>query len=65
MFYLFYQVLQINFRFIIKNNICTYDPPAFRDFQIGLCKTVVSGTYDGFVILNVMGLFFIHLLPNL
>ena len=47
-FYLLYQVLQINLPVIVKkNNICTYDPFAFRDFQIGLCKTVVSGTYDG------------------
>ena len=47
MFYLFYQLLQINLRVIMKNNICTYDLIAFRDFQIDLCKTVVSGTYNG------------------
>ena len=41
LFYLFYQVLQIALRAIIKNKICTYEP------QIDLCKTVVSGTYDG------------------
>ena len=31
----------------MKNNVCTYDPIAFRNFQTDLCKTVVSGTYDG------------------
>ena len=40
-------MLQINLRVIIKNNICTYDLIAFSDFQIDLCKTVVSDTYDG------------------
>ena len=47
--YLLYQVLQINLPVILKYNICTYDLLAFRYFQIGLCKTVVSGTYDSLV----------------
>ena len=29
-FYLLYQVLQINLRVVLKNNICTYDPLAFK-----------------------------------
>ena len=44
-FLFIFQVLQIDLRVIIKNNICTYRSPlAFRDFQMGLCKTVVRGT---------------------
>ena len=39
-----------------KNKICTYDLMAFRDFQIDLCKTVVSGTYDGLALNGKHGL---------
>ena len=58
MFYLFYQ--QINLRIIMKNNICTYDLIAFRDFQIDLYKTVVSGTYDGLALNGKHGLHLRH-----
>ena len=33
-FIYFYQVLQINLHVILKNNICTYDPLVFREFQM-------------------------------
>ena len=58
MFYLFfYQVLQIDLRVIMKNNICTYDPLAFRHIQVGLCKTV---TYDGLALNRKHGLHIRH-----
>ena len=48
LFYPFHQVLQINLRAIIKKK-CIFKSLAFRDFQIDLCKTVVSasGHFDG------------------
>ena len=46
----------MNLRVIIENNICTYDPLAFRDFQIDLCNTVVSGTYDALALIGKHGL---------
>ena len=45
---------------MIKNNICTYDLIAFRDFQIDLCKTVVSGTYDSLALNGKHGLHLRH-----
>ena len=45
---------------MIKNNICTYDLIAFRDFQIDLRKTVVSGTYDGLAFNGKQGLHLRH-----
>ena len=44
----------------MKNKICTHDPLAFRDFQIDLCKTVVSGTYDGLALNGKDGLHLRH-----
>ena len=60
MFYLLYWVLQINLHAIIENNIYTYDPLAFKDFQIRLCKTVVSGTFDGLALNGKHGLHLRH-----
>ena len=38
----------------------TYDPLAFRDIQVGLYKTVVSGTYGGLALNEKHGLHLRH-----
>ena len=49
-------MLQITLCFIMENNICTYDPRAFRHFHNGYCKTVISGTCDPLALNGKCGL---------